>query len=86
MSSQIRASVQVVLKAGHAGRSCPSGRPTFATGIRGLGVLLLILLPFGPPAAAQTGASGDDPTRAGLFDMGKMWIFENAPMAYFTET
>jgi hypothetical protein len=29
---------------------------------------------------------GQDATRAGRFDMGKMWTFENAPMDYFTET
>jgi hypothetical protein len=27
-----------------------------------------------------------DTVRAGRFDMGKMWTFENAPMAYFTDT
>ncbi len=34
------------------------------------------------PAAAQS----DTAARAGRYDLGKMWTFENAPAAYFTET
>jgi len=40
----------------------------------------------GTTAAAQATLPGQDSSRAGRFDMGKMWTFENAPMAYFTET
>jgi len=62
--------------------SIPSAR-----GLVNLGSLLLLLVvPFGPPAAAQTGGMSQDATRAGRFDMGKMWTFENAPMDYFTDT
>ncbi len=39
-----------------------------------------------PRAQAQTGAVDLDTIRAGRFDMGKMWTFENAPQEYFTET
>lgn len=56
--------------------------------MRALPFLLLfavhILVPAQAPA--QTGAVNLDTVRAGRFDMGKMWTFENAPMAYFTET
>ncbi|MCJ7627495.1 MAG: hypothetical protein MUO50_03805, partial [Longimicrobiales bacterium] len=62
----------------------------WARGLNTLGkllpLLLLLLVPAGPPAAGQTAGLGQDPTRAGRFDMGKMWTFENAPMDYFTET
>ena len=34
------------------------------------------------PAAAQS----DTAARAGRYDLGKMWTFENAPAAYFTRT
>ncbi len=62
--------------------SIPSAR-----GLVNLGSLLLLLVvPFGPPAAAQIGGMSQDATRAGRFDMGKMWTFENAPMDYFTDT
>jgi len=37
-------------------------------------------------SVAQVATASTDPTRAGRFDMGKMWTFENAPMEYFTET
>jgi hypothetical protein len=43
-----------------------------------------LLVPGG--ARAQAGAVDLDTIRAGRFDMGKMWTFENAPMAYFSET
>jgi len=51
-----------------------------------LGIILFLLLPMGPPVLAQAGGIAQDPTVAGRFDMGKMWVFENAPMDYFTET
>ncbi|MBT8397386.1 MAG: S46 family peptidase [Gemmatimonadetes bacterium] len=60
-------------------------RPSTGTLILGF-LLLLLLVPLDQPAAGQTPGSGSDPARAGRFDMGKMWTFENAPMAYFTET
>ena len=86
MSSQIRASLCRVAGLVRSGCRFSASRPPFAPGIWGTGTLLLLLLPFGPPAAGQTGATGQDPTKAGPFDMGKMWIFENAPKEYFTET
>ena len=45
---------------------------------------LLVLVPGS--AQAQAGAVDLDTVRAGRFDMGKMWTFENAPTAYFTDT
>ncbi len=42
------------------------------------------LLPFS--AQGQVGGVDLDTVRAGRFDMGKMWTFENAPMDYFTES
>jgi hypothetical protein len=44
---------------------------------------LLALLLSASPLAAQAGSEAD---RAGRFDYGKMWTFENPPEAYFTET
>ncbi len=38
------------------------------------------------PAAAQIGGDDPDTIRAGRFDYGKMWTFEYAPTAYFSET
>ncbi|MGW8265399.1 MAG: S46 family peptidase [Longimicrobiales bacterium] len=50
-------------------------------------LLFLSALLFAPGRAqAQAGAVDLDTVRAGRFDMGKMWTFENAPTAYFTET
>ncbi len=37
-------------------------------------------------ATAQVGGVGLDTIRAGRFDNGKMWTFEYAPKAYFSET
>jgi len=37
-------------------------------------------------AIAQIGGVEMDTIRAGRFDMGKMWTFENAPTEYFTDT
>jgi len=45
-----------------------------------LGALVLLLAASPGRLASQEGTS------AGRFDMGKMWVFENAPMDYFTET
>ena len=47
---------------------------------------LTALAPGGAQAQNPVGAVELDTIRAGRFDMGKMWTFENAPMAYFTET
>jgi hypothetical protein len=47
-------------------------------------VTLLILLPRS--GVGQIGAVDLDTIRAGRFDMGKMWTFENAPTAYFSDT
>ncbi|HSE28890.1 MAG TPA: S46 family peptidase, partial [Gemmatimonadales bacterium] len=41
-----------------------------------------LLLALTAPAAAQS----DTDARAGRYDLGKMWTFENAPAAYFTQT
>ena len=41
-----------------------------------------LLLALAAPVAAQSDAD----TRAGRYDLGKMWTFENAPAAYFTQT
>ncbi len=50
-------------------------------------LLLLLLTLLGPSMAlAQTGGVDLDTIRAGRFDMGKMWTFENAPERYFSET
>ena len=45
---------------------------------------LSTLLPLS--AQGQAGGVDLDTVRAGRFDMGKMWTFENAPMDYFTES
>ncbi len=50
-----------------------------------LALPIFITLPVSP-SVAQVTTTATDPTRAGRFDMGKMWTFENAPMEYFTET
>jgi hypothetical protein len=53
----------------------------------GASVLFLgLLLGAHSPAVAQTGEALLDTIRAGRFDMGKMWTFENAPQEYFTRT
>jgi hypothetical protein len=60
---------------------------SWARGFINLGSLFLLLLaPGSSPVAGQVGGISPDATRAGRFDMGKMWTFENAPMDYFTET
>jgi hypothetical protein len=59
-----------------------SDRARFIFGI----ILLLFVVPLRPSAAGQAIGTSQDPTRAGRFDMGKMWTFENAPMDHFTET
>ena len=46
--------------------------------------LLPLLLLLAAAAAAQT--VNPDTVRAGVFDMGKMWTFEYAPMQYFSQT
>ncbi len=46
-------------------------------------VLTIALLPLAAPLAAQ---QVPDSLRAGRFDLGRMWTFENAPSAYFTRT
>jgi len=52
--------------------------------------LSLVLLSFSallPLSASGQGGGVDlDTVRAGKFDMGKMWTFENAPKDYFTNT
>ena len=45
----------------------------------------LLPLLIAAPVAAQVGANVDT-VRAGRFDYGKMWTFENAPEKYFTDT
>ncbi len=47
---------------------------------------LALLLALAAPLSAQGGAERLDTIRAGRFDMGKMWTFENAPREYFTRT
>ena len=49
-----------------------------------LAIILSLLSPWG--VEAQAGAVDLDTVKAGRFDMGKMWTFENAPMSYFTES
>jgi len=50
-------------------------------------LLLCAFLLFFPAAiGGQQGAANLDTVRAGRFDTGKMWTFENAPITYFTET
>jgi len=50
-------------------------------------LLLLSALLLAPGhVRAQAGAVDLDTIRAGRFDMGKMWTFENAPVSYFSET
>jgi len=46
-------------------------------------ILAGVLFVLAVPAAAQE--AGLDTIRAGRFDFGKMWTFENAPSAYFTQ-
>ncbi len=47
----------------------------------------LSAVPFAPGVAgAQVGGVDLDTVRAGQFDYGKMWTFEYAPEAYFSET
>lgn len=48
-------------------------------------LLALLSLPV-QGAWSQEGAVDLDTIHAGRFDMGKMWTFENAPMAYFSDT
>ncbi len=48
-------------------------------------VLVGLLAVTAAPASAQVGAAADT-VRAGRFDGGKMWTFEYAPAAYFSET
>jgi hypothetical protein len=48
-------------------------------------ILFRILSPLLAVAAAAA-AHAQDSTRAGRFDLGKMWTFENPPAAYFTTT
>jgi hypothetical protein len=62
-------------------------------GSSGMGVaramaLLLLVLPLTLGRAMTPGASlaAQEPTETGRFDMGKMWVFENPPMDYFSET
>ena len=45
---------------------------------------LALLAALAAPAAAQT--VNPDTIRAGRFDLGKMWTFENPPAQYFSET
>ncbi len=45
---------------------------------------LLVAAPVAAPA--QVGGTNLDTMRAGRFDYGKMWTFEYAPTAYFSET
>jgi hypothetical protein len=49
-------------------------------------ILLSISTLLPPTASGQGGAVDLDTVRAGRFDMGKMWTFENAPKEYFTDT
>lgn len=48
--------------------------------------LLSLFLASLSPTAAQTGPPRLDTIRAGRFDMGKMWTFENPPQEYFSTT
>jgi hypothetical protein len=57
--------------------------PHRGAGLKVLVPLIVALIGCASAAAAQ---SVEDPTRAGRFDMGKMWTFENAPMEYFSDT
>ena len=53
----------------------------------GLSLVLLSLSTLLPLSASGQGGGVDlDTVRAGRFDMGKMWTFENAPKAYFTDS
>jgi hypothetical protein len=47
--------------------------------------LLLVLSAFAGPTSASAQEIDLDTVRAGRFDYGKMWTFENPPSAYFTE-
>jgi hypothetical protein len=56
-------------------------------GLQALALLPLCALLARPaPASAQAQGFDPDTIQVGRFDMGKMWTFENAPMAYFSET
>ncbi|MGD8319456.1 MAG: S46 family peptidase [Gemmatimonadota bacterium] len=46
----------------------------------------LLALVLASSAAAQSAAFDPDTIRPGRFDFGKMWTFEYAPSAYFSET
>jgi hypothetical protein len=50
------------------------------------GCLLVFVMAHGSPLSGQALPSGQQAVTTGQFDMGKMWIFENAPMDYFTDT
>ena len=45
--------------------------------------IISIVILLAGKVSAQTSL---DTVRAGRFDYGKMWTFENAPTAYFTQT
>jgi len=52
-------------------------------GVRRIGFVVAVLAVQAAAASAQDAAP--DTIRAGRFDFGKMWTFENAPAQYFTE-
>ena len=59
--------------------------PSFVRLLRtSLPVAALLLAALSAAATAQT--VNPDTIRAGRFDLGKMWTFENAPAQYFSET
>jgi hypothetical protein len=60
-----------------------SGTPLLPL-VLSLSLTLSLLLPVS--AQGQMGGVDLDTVRAGRFDMGKMWTFENAPMEYFTDS
>jgi len=51
-----------------------------------LAAMLPMLTIASQPASAQVGGVDLDTIQAGRFDYGKMWTFEYAPAAYFSET
>jgi hypothetical protein len=57
-----------------------------AWGHRVGGAALLAAALGGPVGTAMAQGAGTDTVRAGRFDAGKMWTFEYAPTAYFTQT